>query len=151
MGMGTSPEAVENTFLTERQAEVLALRSDGLTQQEIADRIQTTVANVSAIERAARQNIESARRTLDLATVLEAAVWFTADSGTDLRTLIDSIYRKGDDAGVKIAHTEPELSTRLHRNLVDRLEGRKLTASVKIGITVDGTVVTYPDRDSARL
>lgn len=146
--MGFQPDAVENTFLTERQAEILAMRNQGLTQREIADQTGTTVANVSTIERAARQNIAAAKQTLELAAVLESAVWFTVDAGTDLRTLIDTIYRRGDDAEVKLAYTEPDLSTHLHDNLHDQLEGRQLTADVRIGITTEGTVVTYPGTGS---
>lgn len=144
LDMGFQPDGVEKTFLTERQAEILALRNQGLTQREIADKIGTTVANVSTIERAARQNIASAKQTLELAAVLESAVWFTVEAGTDFRTLIDRIYRRGDAANVKLAYTEPELSTHLHENLRDNLEGRQLTADARIGITTDGTVVTYP-------
>lgn len=142
--MGFPPGDIDETFLTERQAEILALRSDGLTQREIADKIGTTTANVSTVERAARRNIVAARQTLDLAAVLESAVWFRMDGGTDLRTLIDTIYRRGDEANVKIEYTEPELSTHLHANLTEYLEGRQLTSDVSIGITTDGKVVTYP-------
>ena len=58
------PTSVEDTFLTERQAEVLALRTDGLTQREIADRLGTSVANVSGVESSARRNVAAARFSL---------------------------------------------------------------------------------------
>ncbi|MGM0590756.1 MAG: sigma factor-like helix-turn-helix DNA-binding protein, partial [Halobacteriota archaeon] len=50
-----------STTLTERQVEVLELREQGYTQREVADRLGTTDSNVSAIERAAEQNVEKAR------------------------------------------------------------------------------------------
>ena len=145
--MADPPTEVEDTFLTARQAEVLALRHGGLTQREIAERIGSTVANVSAIERAARGNVASARRTLELARVLEAVVRFSVPAGTDLRDLVDRIYARGDDAGVRIAYTDPELVTRLHDLLEGRLEGRALTTEAEVGITGDGAVVAYPSAE----
>jgi DNA-binding protein, Tfx family len=58
--------SAESTTLTERQVEVLELREQGQTQQELADHFGTTDSNISAIERAAEQNIEKARRRLEL-------------------------------------------------------------------------------------
>ena len=54
------------TVLTERQVEVLKLREQGQTQQEVAEQLGTTDSNISAIERAAEQNVTKARRTLAL-------------------------------------------------------------------------------------
>lgn len=138
------PADVSDTFLTERQTEVLALRSAGLTQREIADRIGTSVANVSGVESAARANVEAAARTLDLASLLECTVRFTAEADTDLRALVDEIYARGDEAGLRVDYAEPELTTRLHDLLGDRIDARALTRSVEIGITGDGRVLAFP-------
>lgn len=141
------PSDVEGTFLTERQAEVLAFRNEGFTQREIAEELGTTVSNISGIERAARDNVEAARHTLDLSVVLESAVWFPVEAETDLRVLIDEIYARGDAAGLQITHAEPELTGLLHDRLRDRLEGRRLTEPVRVGITAAGEVVTFPSAD----
>lgn len=130
------------TFLTERQAEILELRHEGLTQREIADRLDTSVPNISAIERAARDNVERARRTVELAERIETDVWVEQDAGAHLRDIVDGIYAAGDEADVKITFSDPELAAYLHVDLSDRLEGRRLTGPVEIGITPDGGVVT---------
>lgn len=140
------PADVSDTFLTERQAEVLAMRADGLTQREIADRLGTSVANVSGVESAARRNVDDAARTVELARLLRSAARVSAEAGMDLRELVDRIYARGDDAGLRIAHAEPELLGRLHDVLGDRIEERRLTESVEVGITGDGTVVAFPGR-----
>jgi len=144
--MGGPPADVSDTFLTERQAEVLALRNEGLTQREVAERIGTSVANVSSVESAARRNVEAAVRTVDLAELLECAVRFPVEAGLDLREVVDEIYARGDEAGLRVAYAEPELTTRLHDALGDRIESRRLTADVEVGITADGAVVTFPIR-----
>ncbi|MDZ7701696.1 MAG: Tfx family DNA-binding protein [Halobacteriales archaeon] len=140
-----APDAAD-TFLTERQAEVLERRREGLTQREIAERLGTTVPNISAIERAARDNVERARRTVDLANRIETDVWFEQGAGDHLRDVVEAIYEAGDEAGVKITYSDPELAAYLHVHLGDRLDGRRLTDPVEVGITPDGGVVTYgPD------
>lgn len=132
------------TVLTERQVEVLALRESGYTQAEIAETLGTSVANVSSIERAARENVAAARRTLHLVRVLEARTRVTAEAGTDLRRLVDRIYASADEADVRVSHTDPELTALLHDRLGPRLDGRQLTAAVEVGLTRNGSVVVFP-------
>ena len=50
----------ETNVLTQRQAEVLALREHGLRQRDIADRLVPSRANVSNIESSARENLQNA-------------------------------------------------------------------------------------------
>ena len=142
--MADPPADVSETFLTERQAEVLALRNDGMTQREIADRLGTSVANVSGIESAARRNVDAAARTLDLARLLECAVRFPVEGGTDLRELVDEVYALGDESDLRVAYAEPELTTRLHDHLGDLIEDRRLVEGVEVGITHDGEVLAFP-------
>jgi len=132
------------TFLTERQTEVLSARQGGAAQREIADRIDTSVANVSAIESTARENVGKARRTLTLARLLGAAVRFRVDSGTDLRELVDRVFDAGDENEIRIAYTDPELAAHLRTHLADRLADRELTEAVVVGIASDGDVATHP-------
>lgn len=135
---------VADTVLTDRQAEVLSLRGQGLTQREIADRFGTSIANVSAIERAARDNVDRARRTLTLARFVGAPVRFRVEAGSDLRDIVDRVYAEADAAGIHVTHTDPELSTHLQAHLDEWLGGRELTDDVDIGVTEDGEVVTHP-------
>lgn len=137
-------ELADGTALTGRQAEVLALRREGLTQTAIADRLGTTVANVSAIESAGRTHLQRARRTLIAAYRLAAADWFTAEPGTHLRELVEDVYAHGDAADVKVTFSHPELSAFLHVQFQDQLDGRRLTTPVSLGITPAGAVLTEP-------
>ena len=138
------PTDVSETFLTERQAEVLALRNDGLTQREIAEQLGTSVANVSGVESSARRNVEAAARTLDLARLLECTLRFPVDAGCDLRELVDEVYARGDEADLRVAYAEPALTTRLHDLLGDLIEERRLVEPVEVGITAEGTVMAFP-------
>lgn len=142
--MDRVPIETNDAFLTDRQAEVLELRHRGLTQREIADRLGTSTANISAIESAARTNVERARHTLYLARLLRSATRFTIPAGTDFRDVIDRVYEAGNDANLKVTYSDPELSSHLQTHLDPWLDGRTLTADVEVGITDDGGVVTYP-------
>ena len=95
--------SAETTALTDRQVEVLELREQGLTQQEVADRLGTTSSNVSAVERAAEENIRKARRTLELVRTVRAPVQFTVPADTKFDDIVGIVYDRGDEAGVKVA------------------------------------------------
>ena len=128
------------TTLTERQAEVMRLRADGLTQAEIATRLGTTASNVSAIECAGRDNVERARRTLDLARVIRAPVRVTMPAGTVFDDLVDAIYAEGDATGTRIDFCRPELYAHLYTRLDEALDAGRLATDVEIGLTHEGDV-----------
>ncbi|XGI82831.1 Tfx family DNA-binding protein [Halorutilales archaeon Cl-col2-1] len=132
----------DSTVLTQRQIEVLRLREEGLTQEEVAEELGTTAANVSAVESAARDNIEKARRTLEVARLLRSPASVTAEEGTDIRDLVDEVYEKGDETGVKIEYCEPELYSHLYEHLrrENVVDGRSLVSDVEVGITREGEV-----------
>jgi Tfx family DNA-binding protein len=135
----------EGTVLTDRQLEVLDLRERGHTQKEVAERLGTTDANVSAVERAAEDNVEKARRTLELVRTLRAPVQFTLPPGTSFDELVDEIYTRGDEAGVKVAYCRPELYTHLYGQLEEHTTRNNLDGPVRIGLTEAGEVKVFTD------
>ena len=134
---------VESTTLTERQVEVLELRTEGRTQKEVADRLGTTDSNISAIERAAEANVEKARRTLELVRTIRSPIQFTATPGTSFDDLVTSVYAHGDEAGISIDYCRPELYTHLYSVLEASTSQNELTAAVDIGITSTGEVRVF--------
>lgn len=138
--------AVESTVLTERQVEVLELRERGHTQREVADRLGTTGSNVSAVERAAEQNVEKARRTLELVRTVRAPVRFSVAPGTSFDELVAAVYARGDEAGVRIAYCRPELYAHLYGVLEERTDRNELTERIEVGITNGGEVRVFAER-----
>lgn len=137
------------TVLTERQLAVLQRREQGATQRAVADELGTTASNVSAIERAAEDNIQKARRTLELVRTLRAPVQFSVPAGRSFDELVAAVYDHGDDAGVKVAYCRPELYTHLYGLLADVTDANQLTESVTIGLTDGGEVKVYADDTTA--
>jgi Tfx family DNA-binding protein len=137
--------SVESTALTARQVEVLELREQGHTQQEVADRLGTTGSNVSAIERAADENVQKARRTLELVRTIRSPVQFSASPGTSFDELVTSVYAHGDEAGVKISYCRPELYAHLYGALEESTDQNELKEQVDVGITTEGDVRVFTE------
>ncbi|WP_049935757.1 Tfx family DNA-binding protein [Haloplanus natans] len=137
--------SADSTILTERQVEVLELREQGLTQQAVADRLGTTGSNVSAVERAAERNVEQARRTLELIRTVRSPVRLTVEAGTSFDGLVDAVYERGDEAGVKIAYCRPELYAHLFGRLEAHTTRNRLDAEIEVGLTRGGEVKVFVD------
>ena len=140
--------SAEATTLTERQVEVLELREEGRTQREVAEVLGTTDSNVSAVERAAEQNVEKARRTLELLRTIRSPVRFTADAGTYFGDLVEEVYARGDEAGIKVDYCTPELYAHLYGALEDHTDDSRLQTTVEIGLTEDGEVKVFERLES---
>jgi len=141
--------SAERTVLTDRQVAILERREAGESQAAIAADIETTVANVSAIETAARENVEKAKRTVELARTLRAPVHFTVPSGLSFEDIVDEIYDKGDKAGITIKHSRPELQSILFESLKTHARGDQIETAVEVGIKTDGSIEVYPDQSMA--
>jgi len=135
--------STDSTTLTERQVEVLELREQGQTQQEVADRLGTTDSNISAIERAAEQNVEQARGTLELVRTIRSPVQFSIAPGTSFDELVASVYSHGDDAGIKVSYCRPELYTHLYGVLEEWTNQGELKTAVDVGISDEGEVRVF--------
>jgi Tfx family DNA-binding protein len=139
------PSHVENSLLTDRQTEVLELREKGLTQQTVAERLGTTASNVSAVERAATDNVEKARRTLEHVRLLRAPVRLTFERGNGFDEIVEGIYAAGDEAGVSIDYCRPELYSHLYTHLTESFDDSKLVRDVEVGLARDGSVELHPE------
>ncbi|PSQ17221.1 RNA polymerase subunit sigma-70 [Halobacteriales archaeon QS_8_69_26] len=130
----------EDSVLTRRQAEVLALREHGRSQAAIAERLGTSRANVSGVEASARENVRKARETVAFANALDAPVQIQVDPGTDLYDVPQRVYAACDDAGVKVNHTAPELMKLISDEAGDSVTGRQVREQLLVGVSVDGEV-----------
>ncbi|GAA0531682.1 Tfx family DNA-binding protein [Halorubrum ejinorense] len=130
----------DESVLTRRQAEVLALRERGLRQSDIADRLGTSRANVSSVEASARDNVERARETVAFAEALSAPVRVEIEAGTDLYDAPKRVYDACDDAGVKVNHTAPELMKAIGDRAGDAVHGREVRRRLYITVAGDGKI-----------
>ncbi|MDV2481541.1 Tfx family DNA-binding protein [Methanoculleus sp. Wushi-C6] len=125
-------------LLTDRQKEVLRYRKKGLTQQQIAEIIHTSKANVCTIEKAALENISRARETLEFLYTLDAVHLCTLQGGLDLLKAPDMIYSEAEKMGLKVKYDTITLINRLRDTNPDRFRGRQVRENVEIYINEDG-------------
>ncbi|RLM68062.1 Tfx family DNA-binding protein [Halorubrum sp. Atlit-8R] len=130
----------DESVLTRRQAEVLALRERGLRQSDIADRLGTSRANVSSVEASARDNVERARETVAFAEALSAPVRVEIDAGTDLYDAPKRVYDACDEAGVKVNQTAPELMKAIGDRAGDAVRGREVRNRLFVTVAADGRI-----------
>jgi Tfx family DNA-binding protein len=130
----------EESVLTRRQAEVLALRERNVRQATIADLLGTSRANVSSVEASARANVEKARETVAFAEALTAPVRVEVEGDTDLYNVPKLVYDACDAAGVKVNHTAPDLMKLVSDEAGDAVQGREVQSPLLVGVTTDGTV-----------
>lgn len=130
----------DDSVLTRRQAEVLALRERGLKQSDIADRLGTSRANVSSVEASARDNVANARETVAFAEALSAPVRVKITSGTDLYDAPKLVYDACDEAGVKVNQTAPELMKAIGDRAGDAVRGREVRRRLFVTVAADGQI-----------
>ena len=128
------------SVLTERQAEVLALRERGLRQSDIADRLGTSRANVSSVEASARDNVERAKETVAFAEALSAPVRVEIPEGTDLYDAPKRVYDACDEAGVKVSQTAPDLMKTIGDRAGDAVYGREVRRRLLVTVGADGRI-----------
>ena len=103
-------------MLTDRQMEVLRYRKQGLTQQQIADIISTSKANVCTIEKSAMENIRRAKETLEFLYTLDATHLCTIPSGTDLFNVPAIIFGEAEKIKIKVKYDTISLINRLRES-----------------------------------
>jgi Tfx family DNA-binding protein len=119
---------------------VLRLRQSGITQEEIARKIKTTRANVSLIEKRARENIDLSRETLKEWESIVSPVRVAIKKGTDVIEIPEMVFAEADKQGIHVKSNSLDLITRIKREKGAAISNRTLNADMEIGITDSGEV-----------
>lgn len=125
-------------LLTERQKEVLRYRKQGLTQQQIADIIDTSKANVCTIEKSAMENIRRAKETLEFLYTLDATHLCTIQTGTDLLEVAPIIYREAEKIGIKVKYDTISLINKIRDSSPERFKARYIRENIDVYINDEG-------------
>jgi HTH-type transcriptional regulator, fmd operon transcriptional regulator len=119
---------------------VLRLRQSGLTQDEIARRIKTTRANVSLIEKRARENIDRSRETLKEWESIVSPVRISIKKGTDVIKIPETVFSEADKAGIHVKSNSLDLITRIKKEKGSAISNRTLDEDMEIDVTDTGEV-----------
>ena len=131
---------MKENLLTDRQKEVLRYRKQGLTQQQIADLINTSKANVCTIEKAAQENIKKARDTLEFLYTLDANHLCTVKEGTDFIVAAKEIFNEAEKMGIKVRYDTISLINRMRDSNPERFRARYIREDIEVYINSDGEV-----------
>lgn len=131
-------DSMKDGLLTERQMEVLRYRKQGLTQQQIADIISTSKANVCTIEKSAMENIRRAKETLDFLYTLDATHLCTIPSGTDLFDVPSIIFGEAEKINIKVMYDTISLINRLRETRPQCCKARCVCEDIVVYITDQG-------------
>lgn len=129
-----------DTFLTESQARVLELRSKGLTQSDIANKLKTSRANICILERRAKENIAKAQRTLKFAAKLQAPVVLKVKPSDDILEVPKLLFKAADAAKIRVKLSTPHIIAIIQKATSGKLHGRTVTQQFDIVITSDGEI-----------
>jgi Tfx family DNA-binding protein len=132
----------QDSFLSDRQLQILELRKTGHSQAEIARRLGTSRANISATESTARKNILKAENTIKLARILKAETWIKIEKDTDLNEVPRIIYEKAGREKIWVNLDTPTLVGLVKEECKHKIRGRRVISEIMIAITKDGDIIT---------
>ena len=126
-----------NSFLTERQREIMRMRKNNMKKSEIAKILNITRQDVTILEKRAMINIKKAFNTIQMAYEEGLSVRVAIGKGTQILDAIKEILAAGDQKNIKIRSSIPEVFT-----LLKICHGQ----NIKNGIIQEGTEVSIlPD------
>ncbi|OPY29462.1 MAG: DNA-binding protein Tfx [Methanocella sp. PtaU1.Bin125] len=128
------------SFLTKRQLAVLRLRQAGMTQEEIARRIKTTRANISLIEKRARENVERSKETIREWNSVISPVRITVKKGTDVMTIPELVFAEADKASIHVKCDSIGLITLIKKEKGNSITNRIVDEPFEIDIANSGDV-----------
>ena len=135
--MPARPKDQDNSFLTERQREIMRMRRNNMKKSEIAKILNITRQDVTILEKRAMINIEKAFNTIQMAYEEGLSVRVAIGKDTQILDAIKEILAAGDRKNIKIRSSIPEIFT-----LLKICHG----TNIKNGIIQEGTEVSIlPD------
>ena len=131
----------KDSFLTAKQIEILKLKKQGLSQTDIAKKMGTSRANISATAKTALTNIEKAKNTIKTLELMEAPIWMTFEADENLDDVVGKIYKKAGENDIWVTYDGPSLSNLIHKKAGSKIKGRRILSTLEIAVTEDGKII----------
>jgi len=128
------------TTLTKRQWRVVKLRSTGLTQTQVAKKLQTTRENVTILERRANDNLRAAKATLAAMERLSGSRELVIPSGVSVFEATSMILRRADVLQTKVKLNADAILATLRARHKGRIRGHHLIVAIRVKIESDGSL-----------
>lgn len=138
---GEEQDEGAESLLTDRQLQVLQLRKEGRSQQEVADILGTTRSNISILEKRAHQNIHRAEQTLRQWMMIKAPISLKVREGTDVFDLPKMIFDAADLRSIELPVTSLDIIVQLRRKSPQLFRKRAVLKDVDVYVTEDGELL----------
>ncbi|HKM42234.1 MAG TPA: Tfx family DNA-binding protein [Methanocorpusculum sp.] len=130
-------------LLTDRQKMVIQCRKEGMTQQDIADELQTTRSNISLIEKSANDNIRLAKEALEYIYSLEATLVCTLSAGSELTREVFLIYKAARQINIKVQYDTGALMNRVMTAVPEKIADGTIKEDINVYLNPSGIIYVY--------
>ncbi len=130
----------KESFLTEEQIKVVELRAKGYTQEQIAKILGTSRVNVTILEKKARENVEKARKTIELFESL-TPIKVTIKKDANIFDIPEIIFSEADKHGIEIVYNSTSIIGLIRRNAGDKIFGNRVIKDFEILILRSGKII----------
>lgn len=131
-------------LLTKSQMDVLKLRHAGLTQEEIAERFNTTRQNIATIEKRGKRNLELAEETIREYTKIISAASLKVRPGTHMVDIPRLVIDAADKAKVKLRADFTRIYNEIRFKAPVCVEGTRVVKPITVLILEDGDIEIIP-------
>ncbi len=130
----------KESFLTEKQIKVLELRAKGYTQEQIAKILGTSRVNVTILEKKAKENVEKARKTIELFESL-TPIKVTIKKDANIFEIPQIIFSEADKHGIEVVYNSTSIIGMVRRSAGDKIFGNRVIRDFEILILRSGKII----------
>lgn len=129
-----------STYLTGRQIQIMKMRQEGFSTENIASRIGTTRQNVTILEKRAYRNLNRAIRTLNAVRDMKISVDFEIPAQVHILDAVKQILARADEAGIRLSDNLIGIVTRFKVAIEKDLRGGVTQRPITVMMFRDGSV-----------
>jgi len=130
----------KESFLTEKQIKVLELRAKGYTQEQIAKILGTSRVNITILEKKAKENVEKARKTIELFESL-TPIKVTIKKDANIFEIPEIIFSEADKHGIEVVYNSTSIIGMVRRSAGDKIFGNRVIRDFEILILRSGKII----------
>ncbi len=138
--MGNEDSGLKNTYITSRQLQIMKMRQQGSSTEEISKKIGTTRQNVTILEKRAHRNLDRAIRTLNAVRDMKISIDFEISQDTHMLDAVRLIVKNADTSGIRLNDNLIGIMTKFKVAMEKDLKGGVTQRPITVMMFQDGRV-----------
>ena len=131
------PKRYKDTFFTKEQVDILAMRSRGMTLDEIARQLGVSKASVHAVLKNALNIVRKARNTLKLYAEITGKVSVSIPAGSSIDDVVNDVFREADLHGIRLPLRSSDVVITLAKSINECIDFDNSIIKCDIKIIID--------------